>query len=173
MTDTFHRKFLRPRAVKSDQGFEVEFRGMLAVRYSEEQRTVTFAAEPAVLERGEFKGHRGWMIGVSSPQHWDDGTAFGEAERDRIQDRTRQALEFMKVPLCCGMIWEAVIDEKIKLCASRNGSAIFPWKPPALRALPHRSKRRVRAIVRTARSTRSPCRRRSTHIAKRHTFGTN
>lgn len=94
----FHRKFLRPRAVRHDAGFEVEFKGMLKVRYSEPKRSVTFWAEPAVIEKGEFKGRHGWIVAISQPSKWDDGTPFLETERDLIQERSKEALRFMGVP---------------------------------------------------------------------------
>jgi hypothetical protein len=72
----FHRKLLRPRAVRRDAGFEVEFKGMLAVRYSEAKRSVTFCAEPAVIGKGEFKGQSGWLVAISQPSNWDDETPF-------------------------------------------------------------------------------------------------
>ncbi len=97
MEYTFHRKFLRPRAVRSDQGFDVEFRGMLAVRYSEGERTVTFPAEPVKFQYGEFKGRAGWMVAVSRPFTWDDGIVMSQSERALVQERSRQALDFMGV----------------------------------------------------------------------------
>src|SRR5580698_9222136 len=94
----FHRKFLRPRAVRHDAGFEVEFKGMSKVRYSEPRRFVTFWAEPAVIEKGELKGRQGWLVAISQPSKWDDGTPFLETERDLIQERSKEALRFMGVP---------------------------------------------------------------------------
>jgi hypothetical protein len=98
MTYAFHRKFLRPRAVRNDAGFEVEFKGMVNVRYSELGRSVTFPAEPAILEQGEFKGAHGWYVAVSKPTNWDDGTPLTKPERELVQERGRDALKFMGVP---------------------------------------------------------------------------
>jgi hypothetical protein len=95
---TFHRKFLRFRAVRNDAGFEVEFKGMQRVHYAEAGRSVTFWAEPAILVHGEFKGRRGWLVAISTPSNWDDGTPLSEAERKLIQERSRDALKFMGVP---------------------------------------------------------------------------
>lgn len=98
VTYSFHRKLLRPRAVSHDAGFEVEFKGMSRVRYSEPKRSVTFWAEPTLIEKGEFKGQRGWIVAISQPSKWDDGSALGETERDLIQERSKEALRFMGVP---------------------------------------------------------------------------
>ena len=98
MTNAFHRKFLRPRAVRHDAGFEVEFKGMLRVRYSEPQGSVTFWSEPATIETGEFQGRQGWIVAISQPTKWDDGTPLGETERHLIQERSKEALRFMGVP---------------------------------------------------------------------------
>lgn len=98
MTYSFHRKFLRPRAVWNDEGFEVEFVGMFRVRYSENGRSVTFPAEPAVIEVGEFRGKRGWLVAISKPTSWDDGTPLSDAERVSVQERSKDALGFMDVP---------------------------------------------------------------------------
>jgi hypothetical protein len=94
----FHRKLLRPRAVRHDAGFEVEFTGMSKVLYSEPKRSVTFWAEPAVIEKGEFKGQHGWRVAISQPSKWDDGTLFSDTERNLIQERSKEALRFMGVP---------------------------------------------------------------------------
>ena len=98
MSYTFHRKFLRPRAVRNDAGFEVEFLGMVKVRYREPEKSVTFWAEPAVIEQGEFKGKNGWIVAITRPTKWDDGTPLNESEHKLIQGRTRDALKFMGVP---------------------------------------------------------------------------
>jgi hypothetical protein len=98
MAYAFHRKFLRPRAVSNDDGFEVEFKGMLKVRYSERGKSVTMWAEPATIQSGEFKGRRGWIVSISRPTKWDDGTPLDEPERSLIQERSRDALKFMGVP---------------------------------------------------------------------------
>jgi hypothetical protein len=71
---------------------------MLAVRYSEAKRSVTFCAEPAVIEEGEFKGQRGWLVAISQPSNWDDGTPFLNTERHLIQERSKDALRYMGVP---------------------------------------------------------------------------
>jgi hypothetical protein len=94
----FDRKLLRFRAVRHDAGFEVEFKGMEKVRYSEPKRSVTFWAEPAVMEKGKFKGQHGWMVAISQPSKWDDGTPFVDTERNLIQERSNEALRFMGVP---------------------------------------------------------------------------
>jgi hypothetical protein len=101
MPHAFHRKLLRPRAVRSD-GFEVEFKGMVRVRYSEPGRAVTFCAEPAIIEQGEFKGSHGWLVAISQPTKWDDGATLSEAERALVQERSREALKFMGVPHVTG-----------------------------------------------------------------------
>jgi len=98
MTQAFHRKLWRFRAVRNDAGFEVEFKGMVRVRYSEPGRSVTFCAEPAVIEQGKFKGRHGWLVAISRPTKWDDGTQLSETERVLIQERSKDALEFMGVP---------------------------------------------------------------------------
>jgi hypothetical protein len=98
MADIFRRKFLRARSVRANSGFEVEFHGMHKVRYSEAGQTATFAAEPAVLERGIFKGKRGWIIALSQLAKWDDGTAFSVEQRELIHRRSKDALTFMGVP---------------------------------------------------------------------------
>ena len=98
MAYAFHRKLLRARAVRNDAGFEVQFEGMLRVRYSEAGRSMTFPAEPATIEQGEFRGKRGWLVAISQPTKWDDGTLLRETERKLIQERTRDALRFMGVP---------------------------------------------------------------------------
>jgi hypothetical protein len=98
VTFAFHRKLLRPRSVRHDSGFKVEFEGMLKVRYSEPKRSVTFWAEPAVIEEGEFKGQRGWIVAISQPCKWDDGTPFGQTEQNLIRERSKEALRFMGVP---------------------------------------------------------------------------
>jgi hypothetical protein len=94
----FHRKFLRPRAVRHDAGFEVECKGMERVRYSEPKRSVTFWAEPVAIQKGEFKGRDGWIVAISQPSKWDDGTPFLDTERALIQERSKEALRFMGVP---------------------------------------------------------------------------
>src|SRR5271154_3000861 len=53
MSCSFQRKFLRPRWVVSDEGFEVRFLGVMKVRYSEAERSVWFWAEPVIIEQGE------------------------------------------------------------------------------------------------------------------------
>ena len=98
MSYIFHHKFLRPRWVYNEAGFEVRFVGMLEVRYSEKRGSVNFWAEPVVLERGEFKGRRGWLVGISKPSDWSDNTSLNDAEKKTVQDRTRDALQFMRVP---------------------------------------------------------------------------
>jgi hypothetical protein len=102
MKYVFHRKFLRPLAVRSEEGFEVAFRGMLAVRYSEGEKSVTFRAEPAVFDHGDFRGRDGWMVAVSKPRNFDNGVPMTEDECHQIQERTIQALKFMKVPHIAG-----------------------------------------------------------------------
>jgi hypothetical protein len=102
MLPGFHHKFLRPRSVRNDAGFEVGFEGMLKVRYSEPGRSVTFSAEPVVIEQGTFKGRHGWLVAVSSPTSWDDGTPLSGTDRVLIQERSRDALKFMGVPHVAG-----------------------------------------------------------------------
>src|ERR1017187_10683094 len=98
MNYAFHRKFLRPREVHNDDGFDVEFKGMETVRYSEPGRSVTFCAEPAIIEQGQFKGRRGWLVAISKPTARDDGTPLTESELKLVQERGRDALRFMGVP---------------------------------------------------------------------------
>ena len=98
MASAYHRKILRPRAVRNDAGFEVEFKGMFRVRYSEPGRSVTFSAEPGIIEVGQFKGQWGWHVAISGPTIWDHGVPLSEAERKLIQERSRDALKFMRVP---------------------------------------------------------------------------
>jgi len=98
MSFAFPRRFLRPQWVVSDSGFEVKFLGMIKVSYSEGEKSVWFWAEPAIMVRGKFKGRSGWLISLSKPSPWNDGTLLTQEERKTIQDRTRAALEFMHVP---------------------------------------------------------------------------
>jgi hypothetical protein len=98
MSCGFQRKFLRPRWVVSDEGFEVRFLGMTKVRYSEGERSVWFWAEPVIIVQGEFKGQGGWQVALSKPSRWSNGMPLEEAEQKLVQDRTRDALEFMHVP---------------------------------------------------------------------------
>jgi hypothetical protein len=84
--------------VRSDAGFEVEIRGRDAVRYSEQGKAVTFGADLSIMERGEFKGKWGRIVAISKPCAWDDGTPLEGAEREAVQERTKEALKFMGVP---------------------------------------------------------------------------
>lgn len=102
MAYLFHRKILHPRAVHNDAGFDVEFRGMVSVRYSEPGRSVTFRSEPAIIEHGEFKGQHGWLVTISKPTNWDDGTPLSESERQMVQKRSKDGLKFMGVPHIAG-----------------------------------------------------------------------
>src|ERR1700732_1348418 len=91
MTQAFHRRLWHLRAVRNDAGFEVEFKGTVRVRYSEPGRSVTFCAEPAFIEQGKFKGRHGWLVAISRPTKWDDGTQLSETERVLIQERSKDA----------------------------------------------------------------------------------
>ncbi len=63
---------------------------------------MTFCAEPGVIEQGKFKGRRGWLVALSRPTEWDDGTPLSETDRVLIQERSKDALEFMGVPHVAG-----------------------------------------------------------------------
>jgi hypothetical protein len=67
--------------------------GMSKVRYSEPTRP-----EPAVIEKGEFKGQHSSIVAISQPSKWDDGTPLVDPERNLIQERSKEALRFMSVP---------------------------------------------------------------------------
>jgi hypothetical protein len=98
MTHSFHRKFFRPGAVRNSAGFEVEYKGLFTVRYSEPGRAATFAADQAILEYGDYKGQRGRIVAISKLDNWDDGTPLSEAERKLIRERTEDGLKFIGAP---------------------------------------------------------------------------
>jgi hypothetical protein len=97
MSHTFHRKFLRPGVVRGDAGFEVKTKGRDAIRYAEPGKAVTIGADLGIIERGEFKGKWGRMVALSKLRKWDDGTPLEGAERETVQERTREALKFMGI----------------------------------------------------------------------------
>lgn len=87
--------WLNKQGVVSDEGFTVQFTGRFDAEYRENDRTVSLYVEGGVTDEGLAC----ICIDPSAFERWDDGQVIDDADRLRMFENLRRAIEFQGMKL--------------------------------------------------------------------------